>query len=232
MDSWVYDVTSHTFRNARTGKVMTAADMVTVRDAFLEARRQAAFQVVQQYIDRLITYQQFAQAFRALTAETHAALAILGAGGSARFAQLPTATRSLYDALRMQAVYADQFLADVLAGTMTPDEMKNRAGMYQESAVTTYEETSADDWSLDLPYFPGDGDTQCMMRCRCSWSIENVFEGDYAVTYATWVTERDGNVCEDCAARGNEWDRVEVRRRGMTADERVGTRPVREPESL
>ena len=227
MNEWEYVVSRHAYRNTRTGKWLTWAQMVAIRDTFIEARQEVVRGLAARYVAGEIGANEFARLFRSITAETHAALAIMGAGGAERFGQLPVAVRNLQGILADQMPYAEAFLREIAAGLLSDADIANRAALYQGAAVEAYEQANADDFEIDLPYMPGDGDTVCLSNCRCAWNVETVFEDDDEVTYATWVTENDGNVCDDCAERGREYDHREVRRARMSATAQVSTNPVR-----
>lgn len=228
-DQWTYDTARHAYVSVATGEYMSWAESVAIRDQFILARQQLARDLVARYIAREITFRQFALAFNALTAETFTALSMFGAGGAERWAQLPGAQRALDRLLQAQIPYAEGFLQEIIAGTLTPEAIANRATLYQGAAVEAYETANADDWEIELPYYPAE-DTICQTNCRCAWNLETVFEDDDEVTYATWVTEGDDNVCDTCAERGAEWQRVEMKRTTKTDVQRITTSPVR-PEA-
>lgn len=225
MTNWTYDNIRHKFVNAATGAPLTQAQLIVVRDSFLSARSDVARALVRRYLAGEITFDVWVAAFRHETALTHAAMYQLGAGGSERMTQLSVWTQRLQTMLERQIPYANGFIDEVLAGLVTPAQMEERAALYMGAAVESYERANADDWQIDLPYFPADG-TLCLTNCRCSWNIETVIEGDSEVTYATWQTEGDDDVCAVCEERGNEWQRVEIRRARLTAEQRRTLEPA------
>ena len=220
---WAYDVARHVFVNTRTGKALTAREMVTIRDAFVASRQEYVRALVERYVAGALSQAELSAALRAATAETITALAVIGAGGVDRSGALGSAFLDVLESqLQRQVPFMDEFMAQVLADTVSPDQIANRAGMYQESAIQAYEQASAVDVGINLPYWPGDWQTECKAGCRCAWIIDTVYEGDDEVTYATWQTEEDGNVCDDCQARADDWQHVEVNRIAGAAP-KVGT---------
>jgi hypothetical protein len=212
---WTYDPIAHVFRNA-VGKTLTAKQMVTIRDAFILSREEHVKAIVAQWDVGEITREVMINLFRQATAETITALSVIGAGGQQRAGQIADFERILSDALGKQMPFADRFVQEILSGALSADDIAARAAQYQSSAVETYEQASASDWGIDLPYWPADHLTTCFSNCRCAWLIDTVFEGDDQVTFATWATEGDDKVCEDCAARGQEWQHREVSRMPRT----------------
>jgi hypothetical protein len=69
---------------------------------------------------------------------------------------------------------------------------------------------------LPLPAMPGDGTSQCVGNCRCSWSIDVVDEaaGDYD---CTWVYGDTEDHCQTCKVREREWNPLRIRG-GMVQD--------------
>ena len=61
---------------------------------------------------------------------------------------------------------------------------------------------------LPLPAMPGDGTSQCLTRCRCSWDITKL-EGDGNYD-CTWVMS-DAEHCQTCRQRATDWAPLRVR---------------------
>jgi hypothetical protein len=54
----------------------------------------------------------------------------------------------------------------------------------------------------DLPAYPGDGQTSCLSRCRCSWKIlahEDRWE-------CWWKLNPAAEHCEECVANARRYD--------------------------
>lgn len=121
-------------------------------------------------------------------------------------------TNSDYDrlarTLNKQVELFRGFAEEVKTGNLTVKQIAARAESYGGSVIHAHEQAVnqaaiGDDTSADweLPYYPGDGDTECLSRCRCAWEIN---EDEYAWT-CTYHTMGDDLMCEDCIRRGNQY---------------------------
>lgn len=211
---WIYNATRHVFINERTGKELTHRQMVTIRDAFVDSRKAYVQAIVEQYTSGAMTLAELNTALAATTSETITALSVIGAGGQQRAAQMgPTFRDIVQSILDKQVPFFGKFMAETANGSVSDAELANRAGLYQDAAIQAYEQSNAAEAGIeDLPYWPGDWGTECKAGCRCAWEFETVYEGDDEVTYATWQTEEDDAVCDDCQFRSNAWQRREIGR--------------------
>ena len=110
--------------------------------------------------------------------------------------------------LNKQVELFQNFAEEVRTGQLSVAQIAARAESYGGSVVYAHEQALnqaaiGDDPNADweLPYFPGDGDTSCMSRCRCSWEIT---EDEYAWT-CIYHTMGDEQMCADCIARGQQY---------------------------
>lgn len=121
-------------------------------------------------------------------------------------------TNSDYDrlarTLNKQVELFRGFADEVRAGNLSPLQIAARAESYGGSVVFAHEQAVnqaaiGDDPNADweLPFYPGDGETSCLSRCRCAWEID---EDEYAWT-CTYHTMGDDQMCEDCIARGRQY---------------------------
>jgi hypothetical protein len=220
---WEYDASKHVYRNKATGRKLTQRQVIGIRDKFIEGRQQIVRGLAEQLANGEITQPAFEAAFRAATAESFAAQQMFGAGGINNLATLSDPAKALQAMLDKQIPFADVFMQDIAAGKLSPDEIANRAALYQGSSIEAYEKSNAADAGIDsLPYWPGDWGTECKAGCRCSWLIDTVFDGNDEVTIVTWETEHDGAVCPDCEQRGNDNQQREVARVPRTDGVTVG----------
>lgn len=211
---WIYNATRHVFVNTRTGKELTHRQMVTIRDAFVDSRKAYVQAIVERYTSGAMTLAELNTALAATTSETITALSVIGAGGQQRAAQMgPTFRDIVQGILDEQVPFFGKFMQETQAGQLSDAELANRAGLYQDTAIQAYEQSNAAEAGIeDLPYWPADWGTECKAGCRCAWEFDTGYEGDDEVTYATWQTEEDDAVCDDCQARANAWQRKEIGR--------------------
>lgn len=84
----------------------------------------------------------------------------------------------------------------------------NRARLYAGNANETLQSSTVARLGLpELPAYPGDGTTECMVNCHCRWQIRKLSDGDYDVT---WVLGRAEH-CPTCQARARAWSPLQVR---------------------
>jgi hypothetical protein len=145
-------------------------------------------------------------AWRDAMAETlrthHAAALLAGQGGG----DLSTPSRRYLDLfVEQQLRYLRRFANEVAQNGYTPRDAA-RAAMYAGAAKAPYWHGRTK--GLPLPAMPGDGTTQCLSNCRCSWEIVNL-EGDgNADCY--WRMAADEH-CQTCTQRASDWAPLRVR---------------------
>lgn len=100
------------------------------------------------------------------------------------------------------------FAEEARNGGLSPLQLMARAESYGGSVIFAHEQAVnqaavGDDPSADweLPFYPGDGDTQCLSRCRCVWDIQE----DETGWTCTYHTIGDESMCQDCIDRGNQY---------------------------
>jgi hypothetical protein len=52
-------------------------------------------------------------------------------------------------------------------------------------------------WEVELPFYPGDGTTQCGVNCKCSWHMSET----KSETRAYWRLDSTAETCSDCNQR-------------------------------
>lgn len=208
---YTYDPDSHAYRDER-GLIVPFRAMVSIRDGFVSARQVLVRDLAVLYTSGAIDLDTFITRFRAITAESLAALFLLGGGGAAAVTARPLSLSLLQTLLDRQMPFASSFFDDIRAGSLSDAEIGARAALYQEAAVTSYEQAAADSWGIELPFYPADHGTECESNCRCSWEITTVTNPDTGQdeTYATWNTMGDAKVCSGCRQRASEWQNQRI----------------------
>jgi hypothetical protein len=199
--AWVYDPSAHRYVDG--DRLLTERQLLDLRNAIADGMSTEAKSLARQLIDGVITFAQWAKAFAKLIRDGITAGFLLGRGGQAQLTAVSTKT---LDALVAdQLGYAKSFasvVSDLIdAGTATVDGVGSRSALYAGASVQAFHQGQSEDWRIELPYYPADGETECLGNCRCSWEVTDT---DTEVT-AIWRTEDDHKVCEDCEARGKEY---------------------------
>jgi hypothetical protein len=142
------------------------------------------------------------QAMERTLRQHHAAALLAGQGGG----DVSAASQKWLELFQAQQMtYLRAFAAEVAdRGYEARDAA--RAAMYAGAAKAPYWHGKTK--GLPLPAMPGDGTTQCLSNCRCSWDIVNL-EGDgNADCY--WIMAADEH-CQTCVQRAADWAPLRVR---------------------
>lgn len=204
---WSWDTTSRRYRNTASGRYLSHRDVVKLRDRFTDARRQGTLDLFARYLPpnaatdplgwnvgvRYLREKGWQEVERSMIAQY-----TFGRGG--KNAMTGDDRVTLQRMLRNQKTYWDGFLTEALEGRMSRDAAANRATLYDDASTTFYETGRESAFSITLPAIPGDGGTECKVKCRCSWRI--VRRKNW--TDATWKTV-PGDICSGCLSRASQW---------------------------
>lgn len=150
-----------------------------------------------------IDVEEWAAEMRGLLARGHLAGAMLGSGGTALS---PALRRAVGEALGVQFQFLGRFVAEIADAAEFRPGWEARAAMYAESVKTPY--WVARTRMLPLPALPGDGSSQCLTRCRCSWVI-NQLDGDG--NWDCYWTMGAKEHCQTCRERADLWAPLRIR---------------------
>jgi len=117
-------------------------------------------------------------------------------------------TALLLGAEQTQQAYLDQFQQDAIDAGVWSDAFMARAQLYGRSIVQPYWQGAT--WGLDLPAYPADGSSECLMRDNCQWQIEWLDQANGDAD-CTWVLEPSAEHCYTCEARAARWNPLQVR---------------------
>lgn len=123
----------------------------------------------------------------------------LGAGESADDA-------SVAQMVDDQREYLAKFAAEIKAADAWQPRWNSRAELYAQSAKASYWRGATA--GLALPAWPGDGTSQCLGNCDCSWVIEDLGGGSYNCTWKLGATEQH---CQTCPERAADWAPYQIR---------------------
>jgi hypothetical protein len=199
--AWVYDASNHQYRDGDL--VVTERQMLDLRNAIADGMSEESEALAKQLVAKTITLAKWAKAFAQLIADGIGAGFLLGRGGTAL---MDDASVSVLDGLIAdQLGYAKAFATDLATALLddkaTEDGVAGRSALYAGASVHAFDQGRSQDWGVQLPYYPADGETECGGNCRCEWQLVDT---DTELT-ATWITVGDRKVCDDCQARGDEY---------------------------
>lgn len=196
---WTYDPETRTYRNVETGKVVTAARMVRLRDEFLAVQHTWAVDFAAALAAGTMTLATFEREMRVRIVRVFVAEYLFGRGGVSRI--LGSDRQVIGSLVQIQFGFLRAFTIDIGNATMSEAAIANRATLYWQSARQAYERGQATAAGVDLPAYPGDGSTRCKVRCRCKWDIRE--EDEQTVAY--WRL-RPAEHCADCLERSGVWN--------------------------
>jgi hypothetical protein len=118
----------------------------------------------------------------------------------------PAMTTAVTADLATQLGFLEQFGITIASGKEWQNGWNARAQMYAGGIKAPYWQGATK--MLPLPAMPGDGTSNCLTRCGCQWSIDQL-EGENNYD-CTWVMS-DKEHCQICRQRAADWAPLQVR---------------------
>ena len=210
---WVWIKKLRRYRNTKTGRFIGLAGMLKLRDRFVDAMLGKAADVAK-LLKRDRTQDginKFVGEARSLIKSIYVDQYILGHGGRGSMTQADYGR--LGAMLRKQYSYLDRFAGEIADGKYLDEfgeltdqglnAISNRLGLYVKSSTAAYERGKTLGMGCpELPAYPGDGNSECLTNCRCTWDIVE-FPDRWE---ATWRELGDEGTCDTCDYRGSTWN--------------------------
>jgi hypothetical protein len=206
MAGWRYKTDSAAYYRHDKTTPVTPAQLRAVRNQLADGLMDVLDSLANRYAAGDLTLSAWAQEFGAAIRQGTTAGYLLGSGGTN--AVTPDALNRIDALIAKQTPFAEQFIRDLGQAQLSPEQTRARAQLYAGTAVSSYESAMAYSNGIDLPTYPGMGDTECLGRCRCSWTIETT---DTEVM-AWWDTAGDANVCNSCLSLSQKYNPLRVPR--------------------
>ena len=121
---------------------------------------------------------------------------------------------------RVEAVLDGQFqflrrfrdwIRDADPEAVTEADVYQRSRLYGAASRQSFAraELAALGLTLELPAYPGDGTTRCLVNCKCRWSVRLLSKarGDADLTWRLGAAEH----CPQCRKRSKVWKSLQVR---------------------
>lgn len=185
---------------------VTQAQLRKVRNQLADGMMDELDTLARRYFSGEITLGGWGARFARLIRHGTTAGWLLGSGGTNAVTR--DALFRIEELIQGQTPFAEQFIRDLAGANLSPDQAVARSQLYAGTAVQAYEEAMAYSKGIDLPVYPGDGSTECLGRCRCSWTIETT---DTEVS-AWWDTLGDDRVCNGCLAMSQRYNPLVIAR--------------------
>ncbi len=199
--SWKWDPKRFRYQSSQ-GRFVDQLEMLALRDAFIQAAKARAEKLAEQ-----VEQPGWVEEVRELIKELYIDLYCLGRGG--RNAMTFADWGRIGAMLQEQYRYLNQFAADIVAGKLSLAQIKARLQLYISSAIQAFEKGKAYGMGLPtLPAYPGDGTSECLVNCRCSWFI-TAQPMEWQCTWMLGIAEEH---CPTCLKRSQEWNPYRIPR--------------------
>ncbi|NIV40008.1 MAG: hypothetical protein GWN58_64570, partial [Anaerolineae bacterium] len=202
--AWVWDDARNVYRNTLTRRTVTARQLVTLRNYYIEAATSEMDRLTRRLLNYDIDLQQWVLEMRRQTKTNYINQYMLARGGRQNMVQSDWGR--LGGLLKRQYEYIQNFARDIDTGRASGGQIRTRARMYVSGSTQAFERAKAESNGLPrLPQYPGDGQTQCRSNCQCGLHYQD--EGDHwNVYWRLGVAEH----CPDCVRLAEEWKPLTV----------------------
>ncbi len=195
---WRWETATRRFRDSRSGRFLSAATAVDLRDGFQQRRRGDVDALVQHLAAHETTVQQWEADMVQAVRHVYTAQYAYGRGG---LGAMSDADYAAADALvEAQRAYLRAFALSVAAGDLSAAQVRARARLYYAGSTQAYEHGRAAAWGVQPPHVPGDGSTPCKANCKCSLSYRET-----ADTIEVRWQLHSGESCTGCRDRTRTW---------------------------
>jgi len=200
--SYRWDTASRRFRNAESGRYVSASTVYAARQGLIDAAAARVEAVCAELASGDLSVEAWTQQMRAIVKQTTIEQYLLGHGG------VKTMTQSDWGRigyqLREQYGYLQNFAHNIDAGgALTDAQIAARAVLYVNASWVVYEQAHELAWNVRLPARPGDGSTPCRGNCRCAWRYEP--HEDTNEVWVFWQLDPGANHCDECVSRSQTW---------------------------
>ena len=195
---WVWNQLTKRYRNSKTKKTITSNTVLQLRDDFVDLKRDFS-KLTDDIVNSRITVQEWVFEMRKRVRDVHSAQYMLARGG--RNAMFQTDLDALADIIKDQFGYLQQFGEEVRAGKLSANQITARSELYMEASTRAHEQAKAASFDIVLPEYPGDGNQDCNVRCRCRWEIDEKKE----TVEAFWLLNVAAQHCDSCLSNAAKW---------------------------
>jgi hypothetical protein len=197
---WVWDDTAKRYRETETGRWIGINKMQELRNEYLEQQKAIMRNKVEEYLANPTKtgVKQLNKDLREIIKQTNTDMYALGAGGRNGLSHRDWGTIGALD--KEQYKYLNGLVDQIAKGKITPAQANARLKMYVNSSNEALWRGYTNELPK-MPAYPGDGSTQCLTNCQCTWEIVPV-EGGFNCYWRLGPAEH----CDDCVQRAGEWN--------------------------
>jgi hypothetical protein len=203
---WEWDDRIKRYRDLVSGRFVAAKKLVQLRDTFVERVMSRSDALIDRLAGGEINVQQWVGEMRTLIRKTYMAEAEAAIGG--RNAMTSADFGRVGGQLQRQYQYLNNFAEEMRNGKLSPGQARVRARMYINGATQAFERAKTHSAGIpDLPQYPGDGRTQCLSNCKCTWEIVDT-ETAWECTWSLGIAEH----CDDCVSNASKWNPLMIQK--------------------
>lgn len=195
---WVWNQLTKRYRHSKTKKTVTSNTILQIRDDFVDEMRDFS-KLTDDLVNSRITVQEWVFDMRKRVRDVNSAEYMLARGG--RNAMFQTDLDALAEIIKDQFGYLQKFGEEVRAGNLSASQITARSELYMEAATRAHEQAKAASFDITLPQYPGDGNQDCNVRCRCRWEIDE--KKDYIDAF--WLLNVAAQHCDTCLSNAAKW---------------------------
>lgn len=196
---WVWNQLTKRYRNSKTKKTIASNTVLQLRDDLIDLKRDTFSDLTDDLINSRITVQEWVFEMRKRVRDVHSAQYMLARGG--RNAMFQTDLDVLTEIIKDQFDYLQQFGEEVRAGRLSAKQITARSELYIEASTHAHEQAKAASFDIQLPQYPGDGNQDCNVRCRCRWEIDEKKD----TIEAFWLLNVAAKHCDTCLSNAARW---------------------------
>lgn len=202
---WYWDDSVQRYRSPETGRFVGVDDMNALRVEFMNSQKQRMEGVTNVYASGTIDSLTYERQVKEILKQTYIDNYVMGAGGRNNMTQADWG--SVGGMIHEQYNYLNPFLAQIERGELSQAQIEARLRMYINSASEAFWRGLARDIPIDLPAYPGDGSSACLVNCQCQWEIMRVPGVGYDCFWRLGASEH----CPDCVERAQIWNPYSIR---------------------
>lgn len=197
---WVWDDKAKRYRETKTGRWIGIEKMQEMRLEYLKKQKSIVQEKLRSYLNNPSpsNMQKLNKDLREIIKQTNIDMYALGAGGRNGMSQRDWGRIGAM--VKEQYKYLNNLVDQIAKGKITPAQANARLKMYINSSNEALWKGYTNEMP-PLPAYPGDGSTQCLTNCQCTWEIVKV-EGGFNCYWRLGVAEH----CDDCVRRAKEWN--------------------------
>jgi len=213
--SWKWDKRIHNYRDSETGKILSRERALEFVDESLLESTNVSSDLAELVADGRLSATDWQRLMRSELKTEYIREYMLGRGGRPQMTSADWG--SIGGSLAEQYRYLIGFTAQIAAGALTAGQIKMRSAMYINSAREAFFRGLSRAFGIPngrLPAQPGDGSTECLTNCKCSWTIEPIYDEAGAIIRwdCYWKYGETEDHCDTCRQREAAWSPYVINR--------------------